>query len=489
MPAVAREPVVGLEQARGDPDARGGAPERVRLGRLRVEGHDQRVLCRDRRSGRVAPVVGVGERGPPGPEQGRGLRDLDARLPRALPVREGGAGRGVVRHGAVDRETRGLAHLPEERVLHGLLAGRQDELQVRAVADVGADGPGGPVHGLDRGQADRQRQAVEVEVGVVPAAAAVPEDAEGEAAPELAMDGAVEEGAARKLRPGVTIARRAVVEDRGQGEVQRGVGGGAADRGDRLRRREGDRRAVRERRGVVGKDGGLGLAQEVLRRERDAPAGHGLPVRGARARGDGAAPAREAGEAEARRVLAPDELLRPAVLAEAQQHGGIGDALAVVGDRDRDAGLVAVLRIIVREDRDADARGAGPAGVLQGLGQDLGEGGGVGAGDAPDGAFVDSGADRRARRCGTGVHGGRLREWEGKAERPAGWWIRRAVAASCRGPVSRRCGGTRGSPPVPPTGRGRWPERHRRRSRPARRRRAAPRPPAGPWRPRWPPRP
>ena len=50
--------------------------------------------------------------------------------------------------------------------------------------------------GSHGGQPDRQGQAEEIEVGVVVAAIAVPEDAEGQAAPWLGVDRAVEEGAA-----------------------------------------------------------------------------------------------------------------------------------------------------------------------------------------------------------------------------------------------------------------------------------------------------
>ena len=62
--------------------------------------------------------------------------------------------------------------------------------------------------GLDRGQADREREAEEVEVGIPVAAAAVPEDAEHETPPRFGMDRAVEEGAARQLfRSGGVVLR------------------------------------------------------------------------------------------------------------------------------------------------------------------------------------------------------------------------------------------------------------------------------------------
>ena len=106
-------------------------------------------------------------------------------------------------------------------------------------------------------------------------------------------------------------------------------------------------------------------------------------------------------------VLAADQIVGPAVLAEAQQHGGIGDADAVVGDSDRERRLGRRVGVFVvgTLDRNTHPRGAGAAGVLEKLCEDLREGGGIGAGDAPDGALVDAGTDRAGREMdGTG-HG------------------------------------------------------------------------------------
>ena len=60
VPAVALEAGVALEEAAGDPRPLGGAPERLRVLGLGVEGHHQRIGA-DRGEARcVAPVVDVG---------------------------------------------------------------------------------------------------------------------------------------------------------------------------------------------------------------------------------------------------------------------------------------------------------------------------------------------------------------------------------------------------------------------------------------------
>ena len=105
-------------------------------------------------------------------------------------------------------------------------------------------------------------------------------------------------------------------------------------------------------------DGGLGLAQEMFRGEIDAPAGHGAAIRRARPRRHGAAAARQAGEAEAGSVLAADQVVGPAVLAEAQEDGGICDAAAVVRDGDGETGLAGQLTG-ERADGDPHPRGIG----------------------------------------------------------------------------------------------------------------------------------
>ena len=342
--------------------------------------------------------------------------DVDVGLVRPLAVLEGRARVGIGGHGAVDGEPGGVAQLLQEGVLHRLLPGRQHQLQTGAVADIGADGPGRAVDGLERGQAHRQGEAEEVEVGVVVTAAAVPEDAEGEAAPLLGMDRAVEEGAARQLLAARRV-RRFVGEHHPERIMAGGIRSRVAYRGGGLGRPERNRRPVRERRSVIGADLGLGFAEKMPGLQVHRPAGQVIATAGTGPRGDGAAAARQAGEADAGGVLAPDQLLVPAVLAEAQQDGRVGDTGAVIGDGDgeerfpRSGGAAG--RIFVQGgDRNMHARGAGATAVLERFEEDVGKCRCVNPGDAPHGAVVDPGADRL-------VHG-----WASmalrKRKRPAG---------------------------------------------------------------------
>ena len=85
-------------------------------------------------------------------------------------------------------------------------------------------------------------------------------------------------------------------------------------------------------------------------------------------------------------------VLVPAALAEGEQHGRVGDAVAVVADSDADGGGSLVLLDDLRD--DCDAGGAAAARVLDQLGERLGEPGIEEAGDAVDGAVVDAGPDR-----------------------------------------------------------------------------------------------
>ena len=128
----------------------------------------------------------------------------------------------------------------------------------------------------------------------------------------------------------------------------------------------------------------------------------GLAVRRTRARGHGAATARQAGEAEARRVLAPDQLVRPAVLAEAQQHGRVGDARPVVGDCYGECESPVSRRVAPTADGYADPRGVSPATVLQSFQKGVGEPAAIGAGDPADGALVEARPDGRRARQGGG---------------------------------------------------------------------------------------
>ena len=368
IPVVARKPAVGLEEAGGHAGPFRGAKEGLGLGRLRVGVHDQGTMAGHGELRRFAPVVDMRGGGPPGTQHGRRRCDLDAGLPGPFPVLEGRTRIGARGHGAVDGEARGVVHLLQEIVLDGLLPGRQHQLEIGAIADIGADRPGAAVDGLDRGESHRQGQAVEVEIGVVVAAMAVAEDPEGEAAPGLGMDRAVEKGPAVELfaddvRLVGGLGRRVALEEYRQRVMPGGIPGGVPDRGRVLARLERDRRAVRKWRPVVGMDFGLGFAQEMFRGEIDPPAGHGAAIRRARPRRDGAAAARQAGETEAGGVLAADQVVGPAVLAEAKEDGGIDDAAAVVRDGDGETGLAA-RRIRERADGDPDPRGAGTTAVL-----------------------------------------------------------------------------------------------------------------------------
>ena len=85
---------------------------------------------------------------------------------------------------------------------------------------------------------------------------------------------------------------------------------------------------------IVGMHLCLGFPEKVLGRQLDPPAGRHLPLRRTRPGRDHAVAPREAGEAETGGVLAAHQRVVPAVLAEAEQHGGIGNAGPVVGNGD-----------------------------------------------------------------------------------------------------------------------------------------------------------
>ena len=120
---------------------------------------------------------------------------------------------------------------------------------------------------------------------------------------------------------------------------------------------------MRKRRRIIDKDLGVRLSQEMRRCKHDPPTGRYGAAHGTR--GDGAAAAREAGEAEAGGVLALHQFAGPAVLAEAEQQGGIGDAAAVIGDGDGKLRLVGGVVGNGALDGDTDADSAGAAGVLE----------------------------------------------------------------------------------------------------------------------------
>ena len=173
---------------------------------------------------------------------------------------------------------------------------------------------------MDGGQVNREDQAVEVEIGFVPVAASAVQDAEGEAPPGFGVDGVSEEIPARE---GLAVKRYR----------ERVVPGRVLERApDDLAgffRTEADRSPVGPGRILIGEDACFFFPQEMGGREIDAPAGDG-----ARPRRDRAAAARQAQKPHPGRVLAPYQFPAPAVLAEGEEHGGVGDPGPVVGDGD-----------------------------------------------------------------------------------------------------------------------------------------------------------
>ena len=261
------------------------------------------------------------------------------------------------------------------------------------------------------------------------------------------MDRAVEEGAAGQFLPGSGSALRALLEHDRQRVMAGGVLGRVADGRDGFGRFERNRRPTGIRRPIVGMHLGLGFAQEMRRFQLDAPAGHHRPVRRTRPGRDGAVAARQAGEAETGGVLAPDRCVVPAVLAETQQDGGIGDPRAVVGNGDGERRLAGSWRQSPAG-REAGAATAMRTRVASGaaccfaefLREISAEGGGVDSGYPLHGALVNAGPDRavHGRTSMTGVETETPRR-----RRDAGGALSRGRTATGRG------GGTRGSPSGP----------------------------------------
>ena len=107
----------------------------------------------------------------------------------------------------------------QKSVLDGFLAGGQHQFQLRAVLDLGANGPGLSVEALHVRQAHVQGEAVEVEVRLVVGRTPGLEHGEREAVPVLDAQGAVE-----KIVPFKFFA----VERHPQGCVTGGGGDGRA---------------------------------------------------------------------------------------------------------------------------------------------------------------------------------------------------------------------------------------------------------------------
>ena len=328
IPLVAFEAPVGLEEPLGHADAFRGAPQRLRLGGLGIAVDDQRVRASRRGLRRLPPVVDVGNGRPPGTEHPGRRHEVDAGVAGPCPVGKGGTGLGLGGHGAVDRQAGRLTHPGQKAILHRFAAGGQHEFESGAVHDIGADGPVGAVNGVDHGQADGHGQAEEVQVRLHIALPAVPVDAEGESVPCLGMDGAVEEGPA--------FQRLAFERDR-QWIVTRRTGEGGADHVGGLGSLEPYGRAGWIGRAVVAPHQGVAPAGEVFRFEVHEPTLPGRAVGRACARRYPAAVVGKAQDPHAGGVLAGHKVVIPAVLAEAQQDGGVLDAGAVVGDGHRKA--------------------------------------------------------------------------------------------------------------------------------------------------------
>ena len=267
----------------------------------------------------------------PGAQLGGRLGDLDPRLIRLVPVGPGNP-RGWIglRHGAVDGKPRGLAHLFQKRGLHRLFPRRQDQLQIGAGVDVGPRRPDAAFYRVDLGQAHRQGQAMEVDVGDAVARMAVLEDAEHEAFPWFHMERAIEKGTA--------FDNPAVDGDR-QGVIPRGGLEKGADRLGRLGRFEGDRGSMGPGGAVVRDDMRRIAAKKVSGLQHQAVTGAWILAGDAPAQR--ATPAREGEKPEPGGIFRLGNAGLPIALAEGQQDGGIGDPGAVVGEGN--AGGIAVL--------------------------------------------------------------------------------------------------------------------------------------------------
>ena len=233
------------------------AMKRLCLGRLGVGLHHQRAGTHRRKGGPLVPIVRVGDGGTPGAQFGGRLGHLDPGLFRLLPVGPGNPRDRIgLRHGAVDGKPRGFAHLFQKWGLYRFLSRGQDQFQIGAGVDVGPRRPDAAFHGVDLGQAHRQGQAMEVDVGDAVARMPVLEDAEHEALPWFHMERAIEKGA--------TLDGLAADGDR-QGIMPRGGLKESADRVGRLGRLESDRGSMGPGCAVVRDDMGPIAAKKVSR--------------------------------------------------------------------------------------------------------------------------------------------------------------------------------------------------------------------------------
>ena len=124
------------------------------------------------------------------------------------------------------------------------------------------------------------------------------------------------------------------VERHGQGRVPGRIGGRRAQRVQRLLGHERHAGAVRFGRGVVGKEVGVGLAGEMFGLKFHPPGRSVADGAQARARGHLATALGQAQQAHPGGVLRAGHAAVPVGFAEAEQHRGIGDAVAVVADGD-----------------------------------------------------------------------------------------------------------------------------------------------------------
>ena len=272
-------------------------------------------------------------------------------------------------------------------------------------------GPGRAMDGLDRGQADREREPEEVEVGVVVAAMAAAEDAEGEAPPGFGAGGAGEEGMARQLFRFASRGR-AVLEDQGQWVM---AGGGFRPRGGWRRpiRRPGTRSTCHMEKAQQHR-GGFRLRPppgNAPAQDRPRHPGRALPA-GARGREETVQPrrarlAKPKPAASSRRTVASSQPFSPklsstagsAIPAPLSAMVTVKSASPAFGDCSAELATgwdMAIWTWVA----------AGAAAVLQRLGENVRERGGIDAGDPFDRALVDARADPRRGRIGSGVHAG-----------------------------------------------------------------------------------
>ena len=335
VPAVAPKPALGLPV----PAERPGLPRRPGE-RLRLRGVQLVVVDQDRvlevRVPRVLEGLGVARvLGPPRREVTR-------------VGRQGDAGRGGSRPGlvaeprrrarggdrAVDDPRRLVHELGREGRLHDRGAGRQGQLEVGAVGDVGESPPRpgrvgvGAGQGVNLGQVrEGHVQSVEVDAGGRPGGAGRVEDAHPQSAPGLGPDRVLQEVGLLRLPPVDGYGDRVVphrVRDHARGPATVG-----------RQHRERHAGAVVAVPAGVRRHGRGRASDEVVLPELDAPGGAPGDPRAYPGR-----PPREREDAHAGGVLGAVQVLRPAAPAERQQRPRVADAPAVVAHGDPPVGPI-----------------------------------------------------------------------------------------------------------------------------------------------------